>query len=360
MEIVLTSPRRAGRGRGGTALFLGIVALAASGCGRGAGPAKPSATSSEHSTKATGPDGAKRPNASARPVPDGPAPRPEKPGPVETVDYPLTGIVRSVSPESGRVLIHHREIPGFMKAMTMPFEPAEPAVLGLLHKGDEVEGILHVEKQDGAVRDYKLKDLKVTKPAPAKTLVLDVSKGKALLREKPALLQVGEPVPDFVMTGQDGKPFKLSELRGKVIALTFIYTRCPMPEFCPLMDRKFSDLAQHLGAFPNRSKDIRLISLSFDAEHDTPEVLRKHAAMRGAVPPLWSYAVATHEELAKIDSRLGLFFGPDGQEIAHNLCTAIIGPDGKLARVEVGRKPNAWGTAEMLKTIYPLLPGGAK
>ncbi len=218
--------------------------------------------------------------------------------------------MHSVAPESGRVLIRHREIPGFMKAMTMPFEPADPAILGLLRQGDEVEGILHVEKQDGAVRDYQLEDLKVTKPAPAKTLVLDVSKGKARLVEKPPRLQVGEPVPDFAMTGQDGKPFKLSDLRGKVVALTFIYTRCPMPDFCPMMDRKFSELAQHLDAFPNRAKDIRLISLSFDPEHDTPEVLRKHAAIAGRVPPLWTYAVATHEELAKIAPGSGCSSGP--------------------------------------------------
>ena len=96
------------------------------------------------------------------------------------------GVVRSVAPESGRVLIRHQEIPGFMKAMTMPFEPADPSrSSGLLHPGDEVEGTLHVEKQDGAVRDYQLRDLKVTKAGPPRTLVVDVSKGKAQLREQP-------------------------------------------------------------------------------------------------------------------------------------------------------------------------------
>ena len=162
------------------------------------------------------------------------------------------------------------------------------------------------------------------------------------------------------MTGQDGKPIRLSDLRGKVVVLTFIYTRCPMPDFCPLMDRKLSELAQHLSAFPKRAKDIRLISLSFDPENDTPEVLRKHAAIRGAIPPLWSYAVASHEELAKVAPRLGLFFGADGKEIAHNLCTAIIDPRGKLARLEVGTQANRWDTADFMKTIYSLLPGGQK
>ena len=98
------------------------------------------------------------------------------------------------------------------------------------------------------------------------------------------------------------------------------------------MDRKFSGLSQRLGAFPNRAKDIRLISLSFDPEHDTPDVLRKHAKIRGAAPPLWTYAVASHPELAKIAAPLGLFFGPDRGEIAHNLCTAVIDPRGNLAQ----------------------------
>ncbi len=285
---------------------------------------------------------------------------PARAGAVETADYTLKGVVRSVDPEGGHVVIRHEAIPGFMGAMTMPFKPADESVLGLLRPGDEVEGVLHVERQDGAVRDYQLRDLKVAKPAAPRPLVLDVSKGKVQLRQQPPRLEVGEAVPDFAMTGQDGKPSRLSDLRGKVVVLTFIYTRCPMPDFCPLMDRKFSDLAQRLSAFPNRAKDIRLISLSFDPENDTPEVLRKHAAIRGATAPLWTYAVASHEELARVAPRLGLFFGPGGQEIAHNLCTAIIDPRGKLARLEVGTQANRWDTADFLRTIDGLLPAGAK
>lgn len=283
-----------------------------------------------------------------------------KAGAVTTTDYTLKGIVRSVAPESGRVLIAHEAIPGFMKAMTMPFQPDDESILGLLRPGDEVEGILHVERQDGAVRDYQLRDLKVTKKAPPKSVTVDTSRGKFEVRQPPPILKVGEEVPDFTMTDQDGRAVRLSDLRGKVVVLTFIYTRCPMPDFCPLMDKKFSELARSLGAFPRRARDIRLISLSFDPENDTPEVLRKHAKIRGADPPLWSYAVASHAELARIAPRLGLFFGPDGKEIAHNLCTAVVDPKGKLARLEVGRQPNRWETADFLKTIYGLLPGNEK
>src|SRR5262249_44751072 len=130
---------------------------------------------------------------------------PQSSGPVTTEEYALKGVVRSVAPESGRVLIRHEEIPGFMKAMTMPLRPADESILGLLHPGDEVEGVLHVEKQDGAVQDYQLRDLKVTKPAAPRAFTLDISKDRAQLREKPPILAVGEDVPDFAMTGQDGK-----------------------------------------------------------------------------------------------------------------------------------------------------------
>ena len=326
--------------------LLAAATLAAWGCG--GGTRRPSGKPAT-ATKA-GNDAASAP----------PNRTPAPPGAVESTDYTLRGVVRSVAPESGRVMISHEDIPGFMKAMTMPFQPADESILGLLRPGDHVEGVLHVERQDGAVRDYQLRDLKVTKPAAPRALTLEVSKQKVQLLQPPPRLKMGEAVPDFLMTGQDGRTLKLSDLRGKVVVLTFIYTRCPMPDFCPLMDRKFSELAQRLRVFPNRAKDIRLISLSFDPENDTPDVLRKHAEIRGATPPLWGYAVASHEELARIAPRLGLFFGPDGKEIAHNLCTAIIDPEGKLARLEVGREPNRWETADFLGTIYGLLPGGRK
>jgi protein SCO1/2 len=284
-------------------------------------------------------------------------------------DYPLRGVVRSVAVESGSVVIRHEAIPGFMSAMTMPFQPADPAILPTLKPGDRVEGTLRVQMQDGAVMDYRLVDLKVTEPAQSTAaaaqsnptpLVLDVSKGKVHLRQQPRRLEVGEPVPDFAMTGQDGQSIRLSDLRGKVVVLTFIYTRCPMPDFCPYMDRRFAELAQHLSSFPNRAKDIRLISVSFDPEHDTPAILRKHAQIRGAVPPLWSYAVASHEELAKVAAPLGLVFGPSGTEIAHNLSTAVIDRQGRLARLAVGTQANQWETSDLLKTIYALLTEGLK
>jgi protein SCO1/2 len=271
------------------------------------------------------------------------------------VDYKLTGVVRQVEAQSAHVTIDHEEIPGFMGAMTMRFPCKDRAALAQLAPGDHVEGTLRVVRTDGTVSNYELVGLVKTEAQPPR-LVLEISKEEARIREQPRRLALGDRVPDFAMTGQDGIRVRLSDLRGYVVVLTFIYTRCPLPDFCPLMDRKFSSLAQRVSSSPGRAKDIRMISLSFDPDHDTPDVLRKHAEMRGALPPLWSYAVASQEELAKIAGPLGLVYGTGKDEIAHNLCTAVIDREGRLARLEVGRASNQWETIELLKTMYSLIP----
>jgi protein SCO1/2 len=273
----------------------------------------------------------------------------------EATDYTLKGAVKKIDLARGSVMIAHEAIPGFMDAMTMPFFYNDRALLESLAPGDSVEGTLHVETTDGAVSSYELRKLVVVRPA-TRPMILDVSKGKVSLREAPKVLEVGQAVPDFSMTTQEGKSLKLSDLRGSVVALTFIYTRCPLPDFCPLMDQKFAALAQRISAIPDRARHVRLISLSFDPEHDTAPVLARHAQARGATPPLWVFAVATHEELNKIGPPLGLFYGPRETEIAHNLCTAIIDSEGKLARLELGTARNKWENVDLLKSIYSLIP----
>lgn len=271
-------------------------------------------------------------------------------------EYTLKGEVKGIDKEAQEVTIRHEEIPGFMAAMTMPFHIDDAALLDELRIGDEVEGKLRVERENGQVKDYQLHDLTVAKPALASPLVLDLSGGVPKLRTQPKRLEPGEMVPDFTLTGQDGQPVKLSDLRGRVVVLTFIYTRCPLPDFCPYMDRKFADLADKLAVFPDRAEAVRLLSVSFDPEHDTPEILRKHARTRGAKPPLWSFAVASHDQLERITAPLGLIYGPGKNEIIHNLCTAVIDQNGRLARLEVGTQSNKWSSADLLKTVYSLIP----
>jgi protein SCO1/2 len=238
--------------------------------------------------------------------------------------------------------------------MTMPFTLKGKAALEDIRPGDEVEGALRVDTVGGEVKDYDLVDLTPTgrsiEPAPAPT-------GVGATEPAPAVLKPGDPVPDFAVTTQEGRPLRLSELRGKVVALTFIYTRCPLPEFCPAMDAKFADLARRLSGVPGRADGVRLLSVSFDPGHDTPAVLAAHARRRGAGPPLWTFAVATPEELARVAGPLGLTVAPGSREISHNLRTAVIGPDGRLARLEAGQ---GWAAPELMRTITDLIPPSPK
>lgn len=270
--------------------------------------------------------------------------------------YKVVGVVRHVSPENGRVTIRHEEIPGFMAAMTMPFTVKDRQDLEDVHPGDEVEGSLRVETAGGEVSRYELTSLSVSRYAPPPALTLNLSGGKPELATAPKVLRPGDPVPDFTMTDQDGKTFKLSDLRGKVVALTFIFTRCPLPDFCPRMDRKFAALADRVAAVPARGERVRLVSVSIDPDHDTPEVLKEHARRQGAKPPLWTFAVAPHRELDKVSGPLGLVFGPARDGIIHNLTVAVIDPEGRLTRLETGPAAGAWDPLDLLKTIYSRIP----
>ncbi len=267
-------------------------------------------------------------------------------------DYPLVGVVRNVEPEKGRVTIKHEAITGFMRAMTMPFTLKNPADLDDVRAGDEIEATLRVEREGEEIKDYTLMNLVVSKPAPAQPLSLNLSGEKATLTPLPKVLAPGDLVPDFAMTDEDGHPLTLSDFRGDVVALTFIFTGCPLPDFCPRMDRKFAQVADQIHAKTGRGEQIRLLSVSFDPEHDTPAVLKAHAKRQGANPPLWRFAVASHAELGKVAPALGLSYGPVKDGIMHNLVIAVIGPDRRLIKLERGEAARSWETADLLKTIY--------
>jgi protein SCO1 len=269
--------------------------------------------------------------------------------------YPLKGVVRKFDRATGEVTISHEEIVGFMPKMTMPFLIKKKAVLDSLEgikAGDEVEGAIQADYEGTDLKELDLTDLKVVghEVKPPEDVATAVT-------ATPEVLRPGELVPDFAMTTQDGKTLKLADLRGKIVVLSFIYTRCPLPEYCPAMDAKFAELARRIGTNADRTEHIRLLSVSFDPEHDTPEVLKAHAGRRGAKPPLWTFAVASHEELSKVAVPLGLTYIPGTQEIGHNLRAAVIGPDGRLALLEVGQ---GWKPAELLKTVLGLVPDGRK
>jgi protein SCO1/2 len=249
--------------------------------------------------------------------------------------HPLEGRVVKIDRETGLVAIRHYEIAGYMPAMTMSFPLKDDPILAELQPGDQVRGTLVVEAGSS-----RLIDLVITELADSSAAI---EQARVDARLKP-----GQAVPDFTVTTQADTQLRLSELRGNVVILTFIYTRCPLPDYCPAMDRKFADLSRRLKLLGEPAQKVRMLSISFDPENDTPEVLANHAKMLGAADPLWTFCVATHEELRRVAPAFGLSYGPGEREIIHTLSTAVINADGRLIALELG---NNWKVEAVFATI---------
>lgn len=252
--------------------------------------------------------------------------------------YPLAGQVIAVDPERQELTVRHGDIRGFMPGMTMPFKVKDPAQVAAAKPGDLITATLVVEETTGY-----LDDVKKTGEAP---LPADIPK-----RPAGPLIEPGTPVPDADFVDQDGRERKLADWRGKTTVVTFIYTRCPLPDFCPLMDRNYAAVQASLKEDPALAGRVQLVSVSFDPDHDTPAVLKKHAERVGADPALWSYVTGSRESIEKFGAGFGVtIMREDGTmtEIIHNLRTAVIDPDGRLVHVLNG---NDWKPDRLLSDI---------
>ena len=250
--------------------------------------------------------------------------------------YELKGQILGIEPTRNEVLIRHDAIKGFMPAMTMPFTVKETALLSGKQPGDLVTATLVVTETTA-----HLSSLSRTGHAP-----LDAS----AVPKTPHILMAGEPVPDAALVDQRAAPRRFSSFRGHRVALTFIYTRCPLPDFCPLMDRHFVALQKVVQATP-ALRDVRLVSVTLDPEFDTPAVLSRHAARLEADPAIWSFLTGTLEDVATFSRPLGIYTEKDlgsGANLTHNLRTAIIDADGRLVTVHSG---NDWKPADLVAEL---------
>jgi len=258
--------------------------------------------------------------------------------------YPFVGKVVSVDKNAKKAKIDHQEIPGYMSAMTMDFPIHEDWVWNDLTPGSEIHAELVV---DNAAKDpYWLENIGIVAAAdPSKPVPTD-----------DRFAQIGKPVPDFILTNQDGKKFSINDYRGKALAITFIYARCPLPDYCIRMSKNFSDLAIALNKDAELKDKIRLLSISFDPENDTPGKLRSYGIgyMGNPNPPdftVWQLAVGSDAEVRKIGDFFGLDYRIDENnktQINHNLRTAVISPEGKVTKMFAG---NEWTPAQLLNEL---------
>ncbi|MBK8465160.1 MAG: SCO family protein [Chloracidobacterium sp.] len=263
--------------------------------------------------------------------------------------YQLKGKVISVDRTAKRAKIEHEKIEGFMEAMTMDFPIHADWIWNDLTPGSEVRAELVV---DNAAKDpYYLENVGIiAAPNPDQPPVP--------LNENFA--QVGKEVPDFSLTNQDGKSISPRDFRGKALAITFIYAKCPIPDYCIRMSTHFSDVANQVAANPDLKDKIRLLSISFDPANDTPEKLRSYGiGYLGNDPKakfdVWQLAVGKDAEVRKIADFFGMRYEVDQSDkaqINHNLRTVVIGPDGKVTKMLPG---NEWSSGQLLKELEATL-----
>jgi protein SCO1/2 len=265
--------------------------------------------------------------------------------PVASADakrYALKGKIVSVDKSKKKVSIAHEEIPAFMDAMTMDFPIRDADVLETMSKDAEIKAELIVDKGD-----YWLENIILTSAPNPNQPALPVDDRFA---------QIDKEVPDFSLTNQDGKRISINDFRGRALAITFIYSRCPLPEYCILMSKNFSDLAIQLQNNAELKDKIRLLSISFDPATDTPETLKKYGLGylgKDAKTDftVWQLATGETKEIRKAADFFGLRYEVDANDktqFNHSLRTIVIAPDGKVKKVFSG---SDWTTDELLREI---------
>jgi len=256
--------------------------------------------------------------------------------------YHLVGKIISIDPSQNTMMVDGQEIKGFMAAMVMPYSVHTASQLTGLEPGDEITADVDVDQKDmSAYLDH----IVVTKKASGKpTSQLHIP-------------QEGDQVPDFVVVDQNNQRVHLKSFRGHVLLVTFIYTRCPFANYCPLVSHDFAEIYAQTKKDPRLARSVRLLTVSFDPQHDTPAVLRRYAdsfrSVTGGTPfDRWEFAAAPANELPQMANFFGLTFSDNGGTIVHSMSTTVIAPDGTVFKWYDG---NDWQPSQLVADASQVL-----
>ena len=259
--------------------------------------------------------------------------------------FEVKGIVRKISENENKVHIEHEEIPNYMGAMTMPFLVRDKNVFEIIRKGDEIKFELNVtdkeswiEKIDVVLRP-KREQLSI-KNEPTNSLTLDEIEP----------LRVGDELPNYSLIDQENKVIQLTSFRGRILVFTFMYTRCPIPDFCPRMSQHFREVYDALKDI-NISKDWHLLSISFDPDFDTPKILKNYSKAFSSDLKKWSFVTANSSVIDEMTSRFGIIVRRPKASITdwdHNLRTVIVDPNGVIQTIYIG---NSWTPETLVQDL---------
>jgi protein SCO1/2 len=234
------------------------------------------------------------------------------------------------------VTIKHEAVGDYMPGMTMPFEVRDTNELAGIEAGDPVTFRLRVTDTEGWIDQIRKTGPKTNTPPTTGPfrLVRDVEP-----------LNVGDPLPEYRFTNQLGKVFSTQEFKGQALGIEFLFTRCPLPNFCPFMANNFSAVQKQLLAAPGAVTNWHLLTISFDPEFDTPAVLGNYAAAHGAEAARWTFATGPLMDVTAIGDQLGLTFWHEEGSISHNLRAAVIDASGRVQKIFIG---NEWTPEEFV------------
>jgi protein SCO1/2 len=264
--------------------------------------------------------------------------------------FPIRGRIVNVDAAKGSVLLDHEAVPGFMEAMTMSYKLHDPTIIGELHPNDRIAATLLVHQTADGFEDPELDEIVIT--------------GQAKPDYKPAVQyhvpNAGDAVPNFALTNEEGKTIHLDQFHGKVLLLTFVYTRCPLADYCPRMSRNFAEIDQTLKKDPKLYAQTHLLSISFDPKYDTAKVLKSYGgAYTGEYTKAtfvhWDFAVPSEAELPKVTEWFDVGVTPgENASLQHSLSTVIVGKDGKVL---AWFPTNDWTPAQALDVVHKALAG---
>jgi protein SCO1/2 len=269
------------------------------------------------------------------------APSAPTPASTQQTNYFLVkGEVREVRSNRRSAIIRHEEIPDYMVAMTMPFDVKDPAELKGIKPGDIVSFRLIVTEEEGWIdMVHKLGTTNSPPPPPRETF-------RQVRQVDP--LNVGDFLPDYPFTNELGKVVRLKQFEGQALALTFIFTRCPYPNYCPRMSSNFSEAARRMKALTQAPTNYHFLSVSFDPEFDTPAVLRTYAQAHGYDSKRWNFLTGALVDIDAITEQFGLDFPRAGINFAHNFRTVVVDASGRIRRIIIGHE---WKVDELVTEL---------
>jgi protein SCO1/2 len=239
-------------------------------------------------------------------------------------NFTVKGVVIDIQDEGRTMIIDHEEMPGYMGAMTMPFRVKDSSESNDISLGDEIEFTYQVAELSSWIEDIH--------PTGKKVSLKKVSDSSS---HSSKLLKVGDLLPDVELLDEHSEPVHLKAYRGSVVALTFIFTRCPVPEYCPTMMRNFKAVEALLATDPDAPEKYKLLTVSFDSEYDTPEVMKAYGEQYGKNSNNWNLLTSSQpDSVRSLGESVGLMFGENQSSIySHNLRTVVLDPNGRITKI---------------------------